>query len=215
MSILFLAILYHLCYAIYIIFERKHFIMDKQKQNLDIFSKIVKPAIPKWEDLPELDLYMDQVIALMEKYLSEPSTQESKLITPSMINNYVKLGIMPAPVKKKYSREHLAYLVIICSLKQVMPISNIKAMIDKKLQKSTIAETLDFYSNLYDLTFATILEMCNDYLDANESILNNLDDASLFTAIAATNCRNFSNKLFYMNYPQKQKNKTKKKKKEN
>ena len=189
--------------------------MDKQKQNLDIFSKIAHPAIPKWEDLPELDLYMDQVIALMEKYLSDTSTQESKLITPSMINNYVKLGIMPAPVKKKYSREHLAYLVIICSLKQVMPISNIKAMIDMKLQKNTIAETLDFYSNLYDFTFHTLLETCDTYLNSKESNISSLEDTSLFTAIAATNCRNISNKLFYMNHPQKQKNHAKKKKKEN
>ena len=94
-------------------------------------SKMKKHKLPHWEDLPEIDLYMDQVIALMEKYLSDLTTQEdSKLITPSMINNYVKLNIIPAPTKKKYSREHIAYLVIICSLKQVMPIPKIKELID-------------------------------------------------------------------------------------
>ena len=61
-----------------------------------------KHKLPHWEDLPEIDLYMDQVIALMEKYLSDLTTQDdSKLITPSMINNYVKLNIIPAPTKKK------------------------------------------------------------------------------------------------------------------
>lgn len=177
--------------------------MDKCKENLDIFSQIAHHSIPKWSDLPEIDLYMDQVIALMEKYLSDTLAQETKLITRSMINNYVKLGIMPAPIKKKYSREHLAYLVIICSLKQVMPISNIKAMIDKKLQKSTIAETLDFYSNLYDFTYKTLLKTCKTYLDSDEIIIQNADDASLFTAIAAANCRNISNKLFYTNHNRK------------
>ncbi len=189
--------------------------MEKTKQNLNISSKIAHHSIPKWSDLPEIDLYMDQVIALMEKYLIDSSYQDAKLITPSMINNYVKLGIMPAPVKKKYSREHLAYLVIICSLKQVMPISNIKAMIDLKLQKNTIAETLDFYSNLYDFTFHTLLETCDNYLNCEESNISSLEDTSLFAAIAATNCRNISNKLFYINPSQKQKNITKKKKKEN
>lgn len=188
--------------------------MEKHKQDLSIISNMPHHSIPKWDDLPEIDLYMDQVIALMEKYLSDTSTQETKLITPSMINNYVKLGMMPAPVKKKYSREHLAYLVIICSLKQVMPIANIKVMIDKKLQKNTIAETLDFYSNLYDFAFRTLLETCINYLETNESNIINLEDTSLFTAIAAANCRNISTKIFYMNQPQKTKNITKKKKKE-
>ncbi len=187
--------------------------MEKIKQNLDISSKIAHHSIPKWSDLPEIDLYMDQVIALMEKYLIDSSYQDAKLITPSMINNYVKLGIMPAPVKKKYSREHLAYLVIICSLKQVMPIPNIKAMIDIRLQKNTIAETLDFYSNLYDFTFHTLLETCDNYLNSEGSNISSLEDTSLFTAIAATNCRNISNKLFYLNNSQKQKSKKPKKKK--
>ena len=84
--------------------------------------------IPLWNELPELDLYMDQVIGLMEKYLN--ASKKDKLITPSMINNYVKLGIMPPPQKKKYSKTHIAYLIIICSLKQVMPIPNIKILID-------------------------------------------------------------------------------------
>ena len=138
---------------------------------------------------------MDQVIALMEKYLADKTT-DSKLITPSMINNYVKLGIMPAPVKKKYSREHLAYLFIICSLKQVMPISNIKSMIDEKLKKNSIEEILDFYSNLYDFSFNTLIE----YIASSKaSNIETIEDASLFSAIAAVNCRNISNKLFYLN----------------
>lgn len=189
--------------------------MDKIQEKLNLFSNFPHHSIPKWSDLPEIDLYMDQVIALMEKYLTDNQSQDSKLITPSMINNYVKLGIMPAPIKKKYSREHLAYLVIICSLKQVMPISNIKTMIDKKLQNNTISELLDSYSNLYDFTFKTLLNTCQTYLDSNEFNIKTPEDASLFTAIAAANCRNISNKLFYMNLSAKDKKSSKKKKKEN
>ena len=194
-----------------IILAKGQIIMNKIFENLNF----VYSSIPKWSDLPEIDLYMDQIISLMEKYLTDNQSQDTKLITPSMINNYVKLGIMPAPVKKKYSREHLAYLVIICSLKQVMPISNIKTMIDKKLQKNTISELLDSYSNLYDFTFKTLLETCKTYLDSNEFDIKTPEDTSLFTAIAAANCRNISNKLFYMNNPQKSKKSSKKKNKEN
>ena len=62
--------------------------------------------LPRWEDLPDIELYMDQVLTLISKYLSmfnEVSGAE-KLITPSMINNYVKAKLVAAPINKKYPR---------------------------------------------------------------------------------------------------------------
>ncbi len=88
-------------------------------------------------------------------------------------------------------------------------------MIDKKLQSNTISELLDSYSSLYDFTFKTLLNTCQTYLDSNEFNIKTPEDASLFTAIAAANCRNISNKLFYMNLSAKDKKSSKKKKKEN
>ena len=173
--------------------------MNKKQQNENVFSNISHHYIPKWNDLPEIDLYMDQVIVLMEKYLLDNPSSETKLITPSMINNYVKLGIMPAPIKKKYSREHLAYLVIICSLKQVMPISNIKEMINQKLKNCTISETLDFYSDLYEVTFKTVINTCSDHLKSHQLNIESFVDTQLFTAIAAANCRNICEQLFENN----------------
>lgn len=117
--------------------------------------------IPVWNELPEIDLYMDQIIMLMEKYLG--TTTEEKLITPSMINNYVKLGIIPPPIKKKYSKEHIAYLIIICSLKQVMPIPDIKILIDEKLKHSSIENLLNEYSKLYSHTADKICEVSENY----------------------------------------------------
>ena len=119
--------------------------------------KPIKHKLPYWDELPEIELYMDQVIVLMEKYLSLHISNGDKIITPSMINNYVKLGIMPAPVRKKYSRTHIAYLIIICSLKQVIPIPDIKNLIELRVAKSSIADTLNFFSVLYDSTFNTVV----------------------------------------------------------
>jgi len=189
--------------------------MNKIEGNSDVFLKITNYSIPKWKDLPEIDLYMDQVIVLMEKYLSDSSTEDTKLITPSMINNYVKLGIMPAPIKKKYSREHLAYLIIICSLKQVISISNIKAIIDQKLEKNTIAETLDFYSNLYNFATNTVSETYKTHISSENLKLTSSEDTALFTAIIATNCINISNELFQINNLEKTKTSNKRNKKEN
>ena len=108
--------------------------------------------LPRWNELPELDLYMDQVIALMEKYLRYFSGGEEKtrLITPSIINNYVKLGIIPPPQKKKYSREHIADLVIICILKQTLSIPSILEILSIQKQQNTLPELLDLFCEMYE-----------------------------------------------------------------
>ena len=85
--------------------------------------------LPDWESLPRLGLYMDQVILLLTQYLGPLSRgEEDKPITASIINNYVRLKVMPPPVKKKYSQVHLASLIIICVLKQSLSISDIQRM---------------------------------------------------------------------------------------
>jgi len=84
--------------------------------------------LPDWESLPQLDLYMDQVILLLNRYLS-PMVGEEKYVTASIINNYVRMKVMPPPVKKRYARVHLAYLIIICTLKQSLSISCIQRML--------------------------------------------------------------------------------------
>jgi len=87
-------------------------------------------SLPAWESIPQLALYMDQVIILLTQYLGPLArTQGEKGITASIINNYVRLKIMPPPVKKKYGRVHLAYLIILCMLKQSLSISAIRRML--------------------------------------------------------------------------------------
>ena len=72
---------------------------------------------------------MDQVLSLMERYLGAYPGYGRKGLTASMVNNYVKLGVMPPPVKKKYARIHLAHLIMICVLKGCFPIEFIKNLI--------------------------------------------------------------------------------------
>ena len=79
---------------------------------------------PRWEDFPEIELYMDQVVSVLENNL-EIFSRNEKIITPAMINNYVKQKIVKPPIKKKYDRVHLAYLFVVCVLKRIMPISQI------------------------------------------------------------------------------------------
>ncbi len=105
---------------------------------------IISFHLPRWIELPEIDLYMDQVIVFFERIFSRfPGAYAGKLISPSIINNYVKLGIIPQPLKKKYSRTHLAYLMMICILKQVLPISVVTDLIAYQLQTATITQVYD------------------------------------------------------------------------
>ena len=115
-----------------------------------------KKSLPKWEELPDIDLYMDQVIALMNRYLDNRT--KDKMITPSMVNNYVKMKVMPAPVKKKYTREHLMYLMVICVLKQVMPLSSVETVLKDGLEQTEPAVFYGRFRELYGDAFRTAAE---------------------------------------------------------
>lgn len=92
--------------------------------------------LPQWESIPDFGLYMDQVVLLLERYLSFiPPVNEEKerIVTASAINNYVRLKLMPAPVKRKYYRVHICYLIMILTLKQSIGISQVQKIIPWEL----------------------------------------------------------------------------------
>lgn len=114
-----------------------------KEQLTEIFSQserlLKEYHLPTWDELPTIDLYMDQVILLLTKYLEIFGVVASdKIITPTMINNYVKQKTIPAPVKKRYSKMHLAYLIIICILKQTLSISTISKIIPPDLAEDEV-----------------------------------------------------------------------------
>ena len=85
---------------------------------------------PAWEELPSIPLYMDQVILYLGESLELFQGEgEPSLLTSSMINNYVKNGLIPHPQKKKYAKEHLAGLMAVCMLKQVLSIQDMKTLL--------------------------------------------------------------------------------------
>ncbi len=104
-------------------------------------------TLPTWDLLPDIELYMDQVVSVVTKCLEVPSStiELNRPLTPSMINNYVKLGIMPAPNKKKYSKIHLAYLLIVCTLKQTLDMSTIQQIIPVGIDEEEVRKTYDSF----------------------------------------------------------------------
>ena len=82
------------------------------------------------EEIPNINLYMDQVTGYINEIFAPIAPQEQQItLTKAMVNNYVKLGLIPKPNKKKYSRRHLAYLVVILLMKELFPIAQIRTAI--------------------------------------------------------------------------------------
>ena len=79
-----------------------------------------------WDDLPDIPLYMDQVVSYLAR--QTPCSGEGDALTPAMINNYIKDGLLERANGKKYGQEHLAYLTAISVLKQVMSVREMKVL---------------------------------------------------------------------------------------
>lgn len=107
-------------------------------------------ALPRWEELPDLELYMDQVLGLIERYLGALPGFDGRGLTASMVNNYVKLGVMPAPVRKRYTRTHLAHLIMICSLKSVLPIASVQALLAAGLREYSEERFYNGFCTLFE-----------------------------------------------------------------
>jgi hypothetical protein len=89
--------------------------------------KSVRYIMP--DDIPNIDLYMDQVTTFMDKHLkSSKRYSEDKLLTKTMINNYTKNELLPPPNKKKYSKEHIYLLIFIYYFKNILSISDIQSI---------------------------------------------------------------------------------------
>lgn len=106
------------------------------KKMIEYANEVAAFRLPRWEQIPSLGLYMDQVVTVIEKALfSVLGFNREAFITPAMVNNYVKLGMVRKPDKKKYSREHLASLIVITILKQSIAIGDIRLGMDSVLSE--------------------------------------------------------------------------------
>ena len=94
--------------------------MDTKQFLRSILDSLQQIDYVKPEDVPNIDLYMDQVTTFMDEHLSDVKRYEDdKILTKTMINNYTKNDLLPPPVKKKYSKEHIYVLTFIYYLKNL------------------------------------------------------------------------------------------------
>ena len=96
----------------------------------NILDRVSRIGYVKPEDIPNIDLYMDQVTTFMEAQLAHSKRYEDdKILTKTMINNYAKNNLLPSPEKKRYSKEHLLVLIFIYYFKNILSISDIQTLL--------------------------------------------------------------------------------------
>ena len=109
-------------------------IMENKKREVSeirtLLENIKKISYIKPNELPNIDLYMDQVTTFMDQHLEKTKRySEDKLLTKTMINNYTKNDLLPSPVKKKYSKDHMVMLIFIYYLKNFLSITDIQSLV--------------------------------------------------------------------------------------
>ena len=116
--------------------------------------------LPAWEEIPDFGLYMEQVTVLLQEYLDyfPPELKEEQFITAATINNYVRIKVMPEPIKRRYYREHIAYLIIILTLKHSLSIALIQRIIPTGLSREEVARIYTEYAARHRLTARYFLE---------------------------------------------------------
>ena len=134
-------------------------------------------------DFPNIDLYMDQVTTFMNHRLSDSKRYEDdKILTKTMINNYAKNQLLPAPDKKKYSREHLLTLIFIYYFKNLLSISDIQKLLTPLSEKYFHSEdglnVADIYNEVYNIGSTQLAAFKKDIREKYELCSSSFSDAS-------------------------------------
>lgn len=157
-----------------------------------------RPRLPLWNELPDIELYMDQVISIISRYMSHSDFSE-RALTPAMVNNYVKLGTIPAPVRKKYSRSHIAYLFMVCTLKQTLDMATIQKIVPVGLDAEEVEYIYNSFvknqNKAYSYVTENILNVAIPIFEKESENQERLNDLLMQVASAANICKLLTERL--------------------
>lgn len=153
----------------------------------DLLQSILKSldriSYIKPEDVPDIELYMDQVTTFMGSRLKSSTRypEGDKILTKTMINNYAKNDLLPAPVKKKYSKEHILVLIFIYYFKGFMSISDIQTILkpitDEFFNVEEGFKLEDVYNEVFSLERAEVERLKQDVTEKFHQAQNTFGDA--------------------------------------
>lgn len=147
-----------------------------------ILASISRIDYIKLEEIPGIDLYMDQVTTFMENHLSSSKRHpEDKVLTKTMINNYAKNHLLPPPVKKKYSREHILMLTFIYYFKNIMSINDIQVLLGPIAEEffpgNGSLKLTEVYQEIMDLELEQIEPLIKDVTKKFNKARSSFSDA--------------------------------------
>ena len=120
----------------------------------------------EWEDIPDIDLYMDQVLSYMKRQHIGLSVNEN--LTSAMVNNYVKQKVMPKAKGKRYNRMHIAYLTAICLLKQVVSVGEVGVLLESQIKDDDIGGFYEKYTDILDEKLSEVDSLINNTMNEEE-----------------------------------------------
>lgn len=145
--------------------------IDPQDILNSILSSLEKIDYIKPREIPNIDLYMDQVTTFMEEHLQASKRYpEDKILTKTMINNYAKNRLLPAPEKKKYSKEHMLLLIYIYYYKGILSIGDIQSLLepltDRYFHTQEALNMQTIYEEVFSLEKSQVEKMKADVIES-------------------------------------------------
>ena len=133
----------------------------------DLLQKLKSIDYVKTEDIPNIGLYMDQVTTFMDEQLNACKRYENdKILTKTMINNYAKNNLLPPPVKKKYSKEHVLTLIFIYYFKNILSINDLQSILNPITEKYFASDSklslTDIYEEVFSLEDSEVEHLAKD-----------------------------------------------------
>lgn len=150
--------------------------------------------LPRYNELPRVPLYKDQVITYLEDVVNLININEhEKLLTPTMLNNYVKQRVVSPPKDKKYNEKHLAYLIVVCVLKQVYSLQDVCDLINIQIESTPIEPAYDYFCKEVEEALKAVF-ITRDFSYPSSAKVTTYESELLRSAVMS-----FAHKLFIQN----------------
>ena len=146
-----------------------------------ILSSISRIDYIRPNEIPNIDLYMDQVTTFMEEQLKRTKRyEEDKILTKTMINNYAKNNLLPPPVKKKYSKEHVLVMILIYYFKNILSIKDIESVLtpitEKTFDKEESLDMTSVYEEICQMEKSRIDDLQKDIAKSYELAMDSFSE---------------------------------------
>lgn len=158
-----------------------------------IIETILNFHCPRYEEIPDIELYLDQVLNFVNSSLAPIGCEP---LTGAMISNYVKNKAVPAPIKKKYTRDHIAYMIVTTLLKQVFTLQHIAKFFEVQRETYPLEVAYNYFCNEYENALDASFRFTGEAMPRIETALTDQTILVRAVVLSAAN-RVYAEKLYF------------------